>query len=354
MYTDKIQINNRFFSLEEIQYKIQNEKLHDWDKGIYEFILNWFSEFDFILQQTSGSTGKPKEIKLKKSAMIASAKRTIRFFGLKENDTSWLCLPINYIAGKMMVVRAIIGSLNLIIAEPEGMPQIPVQEINFTAMVPMQVQNLLNANANFNPIKKLIIGGAATDSTLLEKLQNISTEVYATYGMTETCSHIALQRLNGKHSEKNFKLLPNISIRQNNESCLVIDAPDLSENSIETSDVVEIISDREFKILGRADNIINSGGIKISPEQLENEISKILKKDFLIVPEKDDLLGQKIVLVLEGKKDKSLAEEILNKLKSNLSKHHTPKAVYFINEFPRNASMKIDRKKVIKLLVINQ
>ena len=290
---------------------------------------------------------------LKKSAMIASAKRTIQFFGLKENDSAWLCLPITYIAGKMMVVRAIIGKLNLIITEPEGTPQIPDQEIEFTAMVPMQVQKLLDAGADFSSIIKLIIGGAATNSTLLDKIQNLSTEIYATYGMTETCSHIALQRLNGKHPDQHFKILPNISIHRNNENCLVIDAPDLLEEPIETTDVVELISESEFKILGRADNIINSGGIKIPPEELENRIEQIIHRECIIIPEQDTLLGQKLVLVIEGKYNDKLAAVLLEKLKFGIGRHKSPKKIRFIQVFPRTSSMKIDRKKVLEQLNIN-
>lgn len=353
MNTDKIQINSKFFSVEDLQQKLKNENLQDWEKGIYKFILNWFDESDFILQQTSGSTGIPKEIKLKKSAMVASAQKTIDFFQLKSNDTAWLCLPINYIAGKMMLVRAIVGQLNLIISESEGTPQIPAQTVDFTAMVPLQVQKLLESKASFHTIHKLIIGGAAPDNSLLDKIQHLPTEVYATYGMTETCSHIALQRLNGSNPDKYFKILTGISITRNAEDCLVIYSPELSDNPIETTDVVELVSSSEFKIVGRNDNIINSGGLKILPEELETKIANIIGRECIIIPERDVLLGQKLVVVIEGIENKELAAVLLEKIKFGIGRHKSPKNMRFINQFPRNSSMKIDRKKVIQQVIIN-
>lgn len=351
MDTEKIKINGQILHPDDIQLKLKTENLPEWEKDIFEFILNWFNNSDFILQQTSGSTGTPKELKLKKTAMIASAHKTIHFFNLKTNDTAWLCLPIAYIAGKMMVVRAIIGQLNLIITEPEGTPQIPNREIDFTAMVPLQVQKLIDANASFKPIQKLIIGGAPTHALLLEKLQHLSTQVYATYGMSETCSHIALQRINGSAPDEYFRLLPGISISTNSENCLTITAPGIVDEPIQTNDVAELLSENMFKIIGRADHVINSGGIKIWPEQLEKAISALIHLECLIVPLDDILLGQKTVLVLESKDKVPEPEELLLKIKNTLGKHRAPRSVYYLNEFPRTASMKIDRKEVLKKIV---
>lgn len=351
MNTDEIRINGQILHSDEIQKKLKTENHTDWEKGIYHFILNWFDASDFILQQTSGSTGVPKEIRLKKSTMMASAQKTIDFFQLKPNNTAWLCLPIDYIAGKMMVVRAIVGQLNLIISEPKGIPQIPAQVVDFTAMVPLQVQKLLEAKTNFHSIRQLIIGGASTNNSLLMNIQQVPSEVYATYGMTETCSHIALQRLNGPNPDKHFKILAGISISINEENCLVIHYPEIAANPIETNDVAELLSEEEFIIRGRADNVINSGGIKISPETLEKEISEFIMRDCLIIPLEDDLLGQKMVLVLEKNNEVANNEELLQKIKNIAGKHRTPTSVYYLDEFPRNASMKIDRKEVMKQIV---
>jgi O-succinylbenzoic acid--CoA ligase len=344
MNTDKIQINGQIFSTLKMRQTKKNENLQDWERGIYEFILNWFNDDDFILQKTSGSTSEPKEIKLKKSAMVASAQKTIDFFQLKPNSTAWLCLPIDYIAGKMMVVRALVGNLNLIVSEPSGTPEIPDQPIDFAALVPLQIQKLIDAKADFTRIRKLIIGGAAINFNLNRLLQTISTEVFATYGMTETCSHIALQRINCTNPDNYFRTLPGISISKNDEGCLCIEAPELTDAPLQTNDVVELHSTSEFSILGRVDNIINSGGIKISPEQLENQISQIIGTECLVLSQPDELLGEKLVLVLEERSYQ--APEVLIRLKKHFSKQHCPKVVCYINSFPRNESMKIDRLKV--------
>jgi O-succinylbenzoic acid--CoA ligase len=345
MNTDIIQINSQIFSTVKIMQMQKNENLQDWEKGIYEFILNWFNDDDFILQKTSGSTGEPKEIKLKKSAMIVSAQNTIHFFNLQPGETAWLCLPIDYIAGKMMVVRAVVGKLNLIISEPSGTPEIPKQSIDFTAMVPLQLKKLFDAKTEFSTIKKLIVGGAEVDFQLQKALQKIPSEVFATYGMTETCSHIALQRINGTSPEKAFHLLPGISISTNNDGCMKISAPFLSDIQIETTDLVRILSDDEFIWLGRTDNVINTGGIKISPEQLEKEISQILGRECIIISQKDELLGEKLVLVLEKSDDK--AAEVLNRLHDHLDSYHCPRSVNFVETIPRKESMKLDRQAVI-------
>lgn len=353
MNANRIQINGMLYYSEEIQEKLKIENLPEWQRGIYEFILNWFDSSDFILQKTSGSTGVPKEIKLKKSAMVASAKKTIQFFKLKENDTAWLCLPTEYIAGKMMIVRAIVGHLNLLISEPSGTPLIPKQPIEFTAMVPLQAQKLLESGSNFNSLKKLILGGAVSSSNLIEKLQNISTEVHATYGMTETCSHIALQRLNGANPDRYFKILNGVSISTNSNNCLVIHAPELLETSIETNDIVELISPTEFLVKGRIDNVINTGGIKVSPEEMENRITQLINRECIIVPERDTLLGHCLVLIVEGNYTEELASVLLEKIKFGIGRHKSPKKIRFIEVFPRTSSLKIDRKKVLEQLNTN-
>lgn len=345
---NKIQLNGKQFGVEDILDKLNESNLQYWERGIYEFILKWFNNSDFILQHTSGSTGTPKEIKLKKSAMIASATNTLNFFNLRKDENAWLCLPIGNIAGKMMVVRAIVGGLNLLISEPEGTPQLLNEKIDITAMVPLQLQNIINKNIDLSNIKTIIVGGASVNYSLQNSIQEIPSVVYASYGMTETCSHIALQRLNGDFPDRYFKTLNSISIKLNSDECLVINAPSLSLNSITTRDIVKIISPTEFKWLGRFDNVINSGGLKISPERLENDISSVIKTECLIVPVNDDLLGQKLALIIEGEYDEILRDNIIMELNQFINKYQIPKEVYFIESFPRNNSMKIDRNATIK------
>jgi o-succinylbenzoate synthase len=304
---------------------------------------------DFLLQKTSGSTGEPKTIKLKESAMIASARKTLNFFNLKEGDTALLCLPAHYIAGKMMLVRAQVGGLNLLEIEPKGRPDIPDQTIHFAAMVPMQVQNLIDSGYDFKNIKNLIIGGANVSYKLNQAIKKLPNAVYATYGMTETYSHIALQRLNGSKPDSCFKLLDGYAISTNENGCLVINAPEFSDEPIVTTDLVEILSPKEFRWLGRADNVINSGVIKILPEEMEAKISEQLNTECLIVPVPDDKLGQQAILVLEkATHHKNIDLQVIN---LPFEKHKIPKAVYYIDAFPRNESMKIDRKKTIEIVM---
>ena len=354
MQTNKIQINSHFYHLAEIQQKVKNKARQEWEKNIFEFILQWFDSSDYIVQHTSGSTGSPKAIQLKKSAMVASAQKTIKFFNLKKDDTTWLCLPINYIAGKMMVVRALTGKLNLVLTPPEGTPTIPDQNINFASMVPLQVQKLIDTNFNFASIEKLIIGGAPVDYKLYQAIQQISTEIYATYGMTETCSHIALQRINGPNPDNAFKTMDGVTISSDNNNCLQIKVSGITSKILTTTDMVEIVSPFEFKWLGRADNVINTGGIKVFPEILEKEISEIIHKECVIVPQADPLLGQKVVLVIEGKEEELPTKTILNQIEEKVEKHQKPKAVYYLNCFPRNQSMKTDRQKIKQLLESKQ
>jgi O-succinylbenzoic acid--CoA ligase len=289
-------------------------------------------------------------IKLKKSAMIASAKATLGYFHLRKGDMAWLCLPVDYIAGKMMVVRAMVGSLNLIVSEPVGVPQIPDYKIDFTAMVPLQLKKLVDADADLTPIKKIIVGGAAIDYPLQLALQGLTTEVFATYGMTETCSHVALQRINGSSPDDCFETLTGITVEANESGCLTIVAPELSEEPILTTDMAEVISPTKFKWLGRADHVINSGGIKISPEELESAIRPLINTDCIISSRKDELLGNRVVLVIEGASGSFDHEGLIQKVIGKLGKHKAPREIFFLDRFPRNASMKIDRKEIENLI----
>lgn len=321
-----------------------------WERKIFKFIIDWFDDSDFIMQNTSGSTGEPKEILLSKSSMIESAKNTIEYFQLNENDTALLCLPVEYIAGKMMIVRAMTGELNLLTIEPKGLPHIPDRIISFTAMVPLQLQNLIKQNVFIEMIDKILIGGAAVNSFLEKEINKLTTKVYLSYGMSETCSHIALRRLNGNNPENSFHVLKDIEIETDNSGCLKIKAPLLAAEEIITTDIVEILSPDCFKFLGRANNIINSGGIKIVPEKLEDDIKEFIHGDYIISAIHDDLLGEKIVLVIEGMKEDIDVDDLKEKIKLKLGGKISPKEILFLPEFPRNIHMKISRKSISKII----
>lgn len=335
--------------------KLDGEKLsfiglnqNDYRQKTKKFIQQWNNNADVIIQKTSGSTGSAKSVKIKKQWMIASAKKTIKYFDLQKGNTALLCLPIDYIAGKMMVVRAMVGNLHLLNIDPKGTPDIPDDTIHLAAMVPLQVQNLIDSGYSFKNIKTLIIGGAAINYKLQQAIKNLPCAVYATYGMTETCSHIALQRLNGSNPDNEFQLLDGFSIKSNHKGCLIIEAPGIMQKPIVTTDLVEILSDKKFKWLGRTDNVINSGGIKIIPEDIENNLSAILHTQCIVVGLPHNILGQQAVLVIEKNKQNNKIN--IKQFEGIIEKHKTPKAVYYIDAFPRNQSMKIDRQKTIEII----
>ncbi len=283
------------------------------DEDMYSFLNNWFNADDYIVVKTSGSTGIPKQIKIKKIFMKNSALATGTFFNLNEKTTALLCLSPNYIAGKMMLIRALTLGWQLDIVNPSSHPLVgSKKQYDFCAMVPLQVKNSLT---ELNRVKNLIIGGATVNFELQKQLQPLKTNVFETYGMTETISHIAIKPLNNCNKSLNFKILPNIKISQDGRGCLIIDAPKISDDKIITNDLVKIIDEKHFKWLGRADNIINSGGVKIIPEEVEQKLVSFLDFRFFIAGLPDNLLGEKVVLICEGKpkKIKKSFDDILTK-----------------------------------------
>ncbi|WP_288994829.1 AMP-binding protein [uncultured Polaribacter sp.] len=312
-------------------------------QDIYHFLESWFSTSDFITVQTSGSTGIPKSISLKKDQMVNSALATGVFFNVKAGTKALLCLPVNYIAGKMMLIRALTLGWHLDIIEPNSTPLKRLSKTyDFTAMVSIQVENSID---KLNQIKKIIIGGGAVSNLLQERLQCLNTEVFATYGMTETITHIAVKKLNNLKQNPNFyEILPNINIYKDYRNCLVVQASKVSEDIIFTNDVIKLISDTEFEWLGRFDNVINSGGIKLYPEKIEEKLSKIIKQRFFVASIPDNVLGQKLVLILEGE----FRNYNLNDIK--LTKYEIPKQLFFIEKFVETKTKKIQRKQTLDLI----
>ncbi len=329
-----------------MRFKVHYELLSftkSFDNEVYSFLNNWFNTDNYIVVKTSGSTGIPKQIKIKKIFMQNSALATGVFFALKGRTSALLCLSPNYIAGKMMLVRAITLGWHLDIVNPSTHPlDGNKKHYDFCAMVPMQVENSL---AELNMIKNLIVGGAPVDYELQKKIEHLKTIVYETYGMTETVSHIAIRPLNNYDKSSDFKIVPNVSISQDNRGCLIIDAPKILDDKIITNDLVKIIDKKHFKWLGRADNIINSGGIKIIPEVVEQKLVSLLDFRFFIVGFPDKLLGEKVVLICETK-----PQIIDNSFNNLLSKFENPKEIFFIKEFVETATHKINRKETLKLL----
>ena len=267
---------------------------------VQDFINEFRSPFSTLVVQTSGSTGTPKQICVEKSQMVASAERTCRALNLRAGDVALLCLPLKYIAGKMMVVRALVADLQLVEIEPSGHPLADVPagtRIDFAAMTPMQIFNTLSVPAEkekLKSIKKIIIGGAAIDEKMEAELRAFPNEIYSTYGMTETLSHIALRRISG-NAERGYRVLPRIKIARGNDDCLVIN------DTLKTNDIVEILDDGSFLILGRKDNVVNSGGIKIQLEQVETQLRAAnAGTDLMLTSVPDEKFGEILVVLVCG------------------------------------------------------
>jgi len=303
------------------------------EQAIGEFLLDWFDEKEFIEMKTSGTTGLPKLVKLEKQAMIQSALATGDFFRLEPGNKALLCLPVKFVAGKMMLVRSLILGLDLDVTAPSLEPlAFNSTQYDFVAMVPLQVQNSIEALKN---VKKLIIGGAKMDAVLEEKLLHLKTEVYETYGMTETITHIAAK----KAGSNAFSVLPNVKIAKDDRGCLVITVPAISEESIVTNDLVEIVREDQFILLGRIDNVINSGGVKLIPEQIEAKLIDKITNRFFVTGVPDSLLGEKLILVIEGEKQDFDADFF-----NVLDKYEKPKEIVFVPKFKENENGKLLRK----------
>ena len=301
-----------------------------------------FSDEPVVTIKTSGSTGAPKKIELKKSHMINSAKATGEFFQLPERTSALLCLPTEYIAGKMMLVRALVLGWHIDVVAISSTPLKSIQKTyDFSAMVPMQLQKSLD---HIHVIKKLIVGGGAVSVALEEEIQNVPTQIYATYGMTETITHIAIKKLNHfeNTSIRSFQALPNVKLSVDNRSCLVINAPKISDEEIITNDIVNLISPMLFHWKGRYDNVINSGGIKLCPEEIEKKIAPYLESRFFIVGIKEEVLGEQLALIIEGKKLK--IEDVIFQ---GLTKYEIPKKIFFVNKFEETETQKIQRNKTL-------
>ena len=317
-----------------------------------EFLAEWYSKESFIKVKTSGSTGKPKIIKLEKDFVAASARRTIQFFQLKKGDRILHCLPEKYIAGKLMIVRALIGELDLNTVSPEtNFSFLQTEKFKFAAMVPAQVNKILESEPSyFKNLDQLLIGGSAIPFSIEKELQNISTACYSSYAMTETATHIALRKLNGKGADEFYHCLDDIQVQLSEENCLQILMPGLTAQPLQTTDLAELKDEKTFRILGRNDNVIISGGIKYSPEQLEKKLEPFIEIPFQISSIPHESLVEQLVLVLEGNKNDNVANEINKICQEQLSKYEQPRQIIFIQHFPRTKNDKINRPQLYEML----
>ena len=329
-----------------------------------DFFSEWNNDSDRVLVHTSGSTGKPKPMMVEKKRMLNSARITCDFLGLKPGDSALLCMSLDYIAGKMVVVRSIERHLHLISVSPSGHPLKDVnKEITFAAMVPMQVYNTLQVSEErerLSRIRHLIIGGGAIDAALEQELQALpgNIAIWSTYGMTETLSHIALRRINGDEPSEWYQPFDSVHISQTEEGCLVIDAPQVCAETLVTNDIVEIepyiynkVEKLRFRIKGRKDNVICSGGIKIQIEEVETLLKPHLEKPFMLAKKKDGKFGEIAVLLSEDE-DIKRVEATVRRLLSDESekssdhkkyKYWIPKEFRYVEHLPLTATGKPKR-----------
>ena len=326
------------------------------------FIDEWNNDSAYVEVKTSGSTGEPKRMLVEKRRMLNSARITCDFLGLKPGDTALLCMSTDYIAGKMMVVRSIERGLKLIKVPPCGHPldikhltlnikhsqfSIFNFQFDFAAMVPMQVYNSLQVpeeKERLMAIRHLIIGGGAIDEAMEAELRTFPHAVWSTYGMTETLSHIALRRISGPEASEWYMPFPTVKLSTTDEGCLVIDAPEVCAQTLTTNDIVELKSDGRFRIRGRKDNVICSGGIKIQIEEVEQILKKYMRVPYIISKRKDEKFGEIVVLLTEG--DTAEAQTICEQV---LPKYHQPKVYLHVNQIPLTETGKPARKRAEEL-----
>ena len=313
-----------------------------WD--LYLFLNEWFDASPVITVHTSGSTGVPKELVVRKDRMMQSARLTCEFLNLQAGDTTLLCMNLRYIGAMMMVVRSLVAGLNLVVRPASGHPLSDVEvPLKFAAMVPLQVYNTLRVPAERKRLEHtdiLIIGGGAVDDSLEAELKTIPIAAYSTYGMTETLSHIALRRLNGEAASKCYYPFPSVELSLSAENTLIVKAPLICDDVLQTNDIACLCSDGGFTIAGRKDNVINSGGIKIQAEQMENRLQPFIPVPFAVTAVPDPRLGQALTLLIAGKPD---IKELENKLQAVLETYYRPKHIFITELIPQTENGKIDR-----------
>lgn len=347
-------------------------------EDLQAFLDEWNGPSPYLEVQTSGSTGTPKRITVRKEQMINSARLTCDYLGLRQGDNALLCMPLRYIAGKMMVVRSLVAGLSLVVREPSGHPLADMTPpLRFAAMIPLQVYNTLQVPEERERLCRtdiLIVGGGSIDRELEKEIQTLPGQVYSTYGMTETLSHIALRRLNGPEASAYYIPFPSVSLSLSADGTLVIDAPLVADERLVTNDMAELLPDGRFRILGRKDNIINSGGIKIQAESVEEALRPIIPTNFAVTSVPDPKFGEAIVLLvvtdivkpllrssytrLYGHRNRGFTEVVTERLRSSeekiveiLPKYQRPKLIIPVEAIPLTGSGKIDRAACRKLAI---
>lgn len=338
-------LHSQTYNFEGLQRAYADKKLPDIPimSELMIFLKEWYDPSPDILIQTSGTTGAPMSMRVKKKQLVYSASLTCAFFGLKEGDACLLSLPMNYIAAKMMVIRALFGKLNLWLNEPHGHPfEGPQRDYAFVPLVPLQLFNTLQSEsgkAALSRCKTVLLGGGPVSPVLENAVQHIPTAVYASYGMAETLSHVALRCVNGPNASPYYTPLPDVNVGLSSEGCLIIDAPGVCDHTVHTGDRVELLPDGRFRVLGRKDNLILTGGKKVQAEYLESRLSTVMEGAFAITAVPDAKFGERIVLVTESAPD-------MSRIQTLLPSWQHPRQIIEVQQLPLTASGKIDRRRI--------
>lgn len=333
------------------------DNLNSYYQNTLSFIRDWLSGKEVFDLQTSGSTGVPKVITVSRAQMTYSALASAEALNLLPGYSALVCLNTKYIAGIMMMVRSLVTGMKMMIIEPSSNPLETLSasdNFDFTAWVPLQMEKVLDClpenEVLLNKFKCIIVGGAPVSASLQSKINNITVPVYLTYGMTETLSHIALQKLNGQGANDYFQALDEVKLSLDSRGCLAVKSPVTLNETVVTNDLVELIDGNKFRFLGRVDNVINSGGVKVFSEKVEALVDVAfqilgLRRRFFISGLPNVKLGQQVTLFIEGKtfpeEEKTL---LFTTLKNSLSSYETPKEIKFVDTFKETATGKVNRK----------
>lgn len=316
-------------------------------RSVYSFLSEWFSPSPCVEVQTSGSTGVPKRMSVEKTRMVCSAVRTCEFLGLRSGDTALLCMDLRYIGAKMMVVRALVAGMRLQVRMASGNPLADVNErIDFLSIVPLQLYHILRdmvTACRLAETRCVIVGGGAVDETLRRQLDSLPCRVYSTYGMTETLSHIALRSLNGPLASERYTPFDGIRLSLSRRGTLVVHAPGICDGELVTNDVARLYADGTFTVIGRADNTVNSGGVKIQIEEEEERLAEWLHVPFALSSVPDARLGEMLVLLIDSRCPMD-DEALLAGMKSRLPRYHAPHRIFRVMGVPQVGNGKIDRK----------
>ncbi|MFV0554039.1 MAG: AMP-binding protein [Mangrovibacterium sp.] len=323
---------------------LRTDATHEaWQRANWNFLAEWYDDKSYIEVRTSGSTGVPKLIRLDKDFVAASAQRTLDFFQLRAGDRVLHCLSADYIAGKLMLLRGLIGELDVHLVSPSSsFDFVPQEDYAFAALVVNQMQKLMCFAPNI-PVAQILLGGSAIPTALEQRLSGISSRCYSSYAMTETATHIALRKLNHEPSDDYYHCLSGIEVEQLPNQCLQINMPGLSA-PLATNDAVELLDAQTFRVLGRTDNCIISGGKKFFPEEIEQRLSLVVEQPFYISSRPHEVLGEELILILEANSDVRLRQEIQEHCARLLHKHAIPRDIVFVDALPRTENGKLLRR----------